>query len=202
MGNIPETIGEILSKLAEWLHLKPSEATRLRQVEDHLTRARADNADRLELVKEEIRALEARALKKKKEFDQARGDSKRIIGGEIERTFRELDRLHGRENIIASNMEKISITRAKLRELEAAQAQGVEEGQLDDIALELQDVFADLKVADRAAKDLERVEYEAPETAPVDVEKRMAAVGGDKEAQPELSAEAQKRLAELETEET
>ena len=200
MGSFGKFVSAILSKLAILLGINPSEKRRMEIMKQKLGVAKANNVDQMEALKDEIRQLETQALRKKEELDQAKGDSKRIRIGEIERTFREINRLHGRERIIASNMEKISIAQAKLRELEAAKIQGVEEGHLDDIALELQEVFADLKVADRAAKDLERVEYEAPEAASVNVEKRMAAVGGDKEAQPELSAETQKRLAELETE--
>jgi len=201
MGTFNETIGAILSQLAEWLGIKPSEEHRLQRMEDRLAVAKADNVDRLEGIKEEIRVLESRARKKKREYDQAHGDTKRIVVGEIERVFRELDRLHGREKIISSNIEKTSIAQAKLGELRAARAQGVAEDELDAIAVDLQEAFEELKVSDRTARDLERVEYEAPEPSRVDVESRIAEVEGSKETSLELPEEMQKRLKELEAEE-
>ena len=200
MGRFLDAISAVLSKLAEWLHLKPSEAHRLERMEEKLAGARRDNADRLEALKDEMRTLERRALHKKKELDQARGDSKRIVAGEIERVFRELDRLHQREKIIARNIEKVSIAQSKVGELRAAQAQGVDESQLDDLALELQQAFEELKVSDRAVRDLEQVEYEPPQATHVDVPERVAEVTGAKETASGLSEQTANRLKQLEAE--
>ena len=201
MGNFAGKLGAVLSQLAEWLGIKPSEEHRLQRMGDRLATAKANNADRLESVKDEIRVLESRARKKKEEYDRAGGETKRIVTGEIERTFRELDRLRGQERIIGSNIEKISVAQAKLGELRAARTKGVEEAQLDDIAVDLQNAFEELKVTDSSARDLERVEYAAPEPKHVDAESRLEQVTGSKEASTELPEEMQKRLKELELEE-
>ncbi len=111
-----DSVSEILAKLAKMLGLKPSEARRMELMEQKLVSARAANVDRIEVIKQEIRQLETRALKKKKELDEARGDSKRIIAGEIERTFRDLDRLRGRESILTRNIDKLSMALSKLSE--------------------------------------------------------------------------------------
>lgn len=201
MVNFSEVISAILSKLAQLLGIKPSESQRLELMESKLGEAKATNVDRLEDLKREIRALEARALQKKREWVQAKGESRRIIAGEIERTFRDLDRLHGRERIISSNIDKLSLALSKIKELSVARAQGVEEGQLDELAVELQDVFADLKASDRAAKDLEQEKYEPLETSHIDVEERIAEVEGHKEAPSGLSEKTLRRLKQLEGEE-
>ena len=201
MGSFGETISAILSKLAQLLGIKPSEKRRTELMEQKLATAKASNVDRLETLKDKIRQFEAQALRKKKEFEASKGDTKRIVGGEIERLFRDLDRLHGQENVIAANIERISVAQAKLEEYRAAEAKGLEEGELDDIALELQEAFEELKVADRASRDLEGVEYHAPQVSPVNAEKRMAEVAGEQETETGLSAETEKRLKQLETEE-
>ena len=201
MGSFGETISAILSKLAQLLGIKPSDKRRTELMEQKLATAKASNVDRLEALKDKIRQFEAQALRKKKEYEAAKGDSRRIVGGEIERLFRDLDRLHGQENVIGSNIERISVAQAKLEEYRAAQAKGLEEGELDDIALELQEAFGDLKVADRASRELESIEYQAPQVSPVNAEKRMAEVAGEQETSGGLSAETEKRLKQLETEE-
>jgi hypothetical protein len=201
MGSLADTISSLLARLAELLGLKSTEDKRMHAMQAKLASARADNTDRLEGLKEQIRTLEAAALRKKKEMESAKGDTKRIVVGEIERIFRDLDRLRGSENIITANLEKIAVAQAKLKELTEARAQSVSQDQLDDLALDLQQAFSELRLTDRAAKDLERVEYAAPQRTPVAVDERLAQTEGVKE-QPaaELSEETKRRLAALETE--
>ena len=134
------------------------------------------------------------------ELEGARGDIKRLVAGSIEQVFRDLDRLQGQEQIIRSNIERLSVAQAKLQELNVAQVTGLEEGQLDDIALDLQDAFAGLKATDREAAELEQVAYEAPKRSRVDVEQRMAEVEGEGVNTTGLSPEAEKRLKQLEAE--
>lgn len=198
MGNFEESISAILSKLARLLGIKPTDERRTEMMEQKLAVAKAGNVDQLEALKDKIRQFEAQVLRKKKEYESARGDSKRIVGGEIERLFRDLDRLHGRENVIGSNIERISVAQAKIQEYKVAQTKGLEEDELDDIALELQDAFEGLKVADRASRDLEYVKYQAPRADPVNTEKRMAEVTGEQQTTTGLSAETEKRLRQLE----
>jgi hypothetical protein len=183
------------------LGLKPSEKRRLDLMEQKLAAAKAGNVDRLEGLKERIKLLEGQALRKKKELEAARGDSKRIVAGSIEQLFRDLDRLQGQEQIIRSNIERVSVAQAKLQELKVAQETGLEEGQLDDIALDLQEAFAGLKATDREAAGLEQVAYDAPQRSRVDIEQRMAEVAGEAANTTGLSPETEKRLKQLESEE-
>lgn len=200
MATLGEAASAILSKLAQLLGVKPSDKRRVEMMGQKLASAKVTNEDRLEALKDKIKQLETQALRKKKEYEAAHGDSKRIVGGEIERLFRDLDRLRGQENIIASNIERVSLAQAKLGEYTAAQGQGLDEGELDDISLELQEAFEGLQVADRASRDLEHVEYQAPQISPVNAEERMAEVTGEQETATGLSAETEKRLKQLETE--
>ncbi|MCC5829242.1 MAG: hypothetical protein JJU36_07320 [Phycisphaeraceae bacterium] len=165
-----------------------------------LTAAKRDNEDSLHALKDDIRLLEARAVHKKRELDQVHGDSKRIVVGEIDRIFRELDGLRGRENIIAANLERIRVALAKVDEAEAALRAGVTEEQFDELAFEIQGLFSELKTLDRAAADLDRERYEPPATSKVDVDQRVEEVQGAREAPVTLSPETEKRLKQLETE--
>ncbi len=198
MSKLTETVSDILAQLAEWIGLKSSEADKLDALEQKLIRARASNEDRLEALKDEIRTLEARVLQKKKEADAARGDIKRMIIREIEQIIRDLDRLRGRETIITANVERTSVAVAKIHELRAARDQGVKDDQLDEIALDLQEVFADLKEADRGVRELEKERYEGAERASVDVSQRVGEVEGSKVTAGEFSEATLKRLKEIE----
>ncbi len=64
--------------------------------------------------------------------------------------------------------------------------------------MDLQEVFGQLKAADREARDLENERYEAPERPPVDVSQRVGELEGEKETATELSDATLKRLKELE----
>lgn len=198
MSTFTDTLSSILAKFAEWLGIKPTPDKRFDLMEQKLVTARASNADKLEALKDEIRKLERRAVQKKQEADAARGDIKRMVVREIEQLFRDLDRLRGRENIIVANLDRISTAIAKIGELRAAKESGAEEGELDDLALELQEVFTSLKDADRETRDLEKESYEGPTRSSVDVTQRVGELEGEKETSAELSESTLKRLKEIE----
>ena len=197
-------LGDIISRLLELLGLKHSDKKKYEAMENKLRAARASNVDRLEGMKEQIGTLEAKAKSKKKDYDAAAGDTKRVIAGEIERIFGDLDRLQGRETILGRNIEKLGLAIAKVAEVRDAQTQGIDEETLDDIAIELEEMFADLKATDRAADGLEKVTYEAPKGKEVDVESRMADLEGrtetSKESTGALSDSTLERLKALEGE--
>ncbi len=170
-------------------------------MEVKFTTSKRDNLNSLESLKDEIRALEARALRKKQELETVRGDSRRIVVGEIERIFRELDRLRGRENVIAANLDRLGVALAKIGEGKAALRAGVREEQFDDIAMELQELFSGLRESDRAAQDLEQERYRAAVPNKVETDKRMAELTEEEKAPSDLSPEMEKRLKQLEAEE-
>jgi hypothetical protein len=200
MSNFWDSIYELLTKL---FGSNSSDQRRLKALdgmETHFISARRDNEDNLHSLKDEIKAHEARALKKKQELEQTHGDSKRIVVGEIERIFRELDLTKGRESIVAANLERISQGLAKVREAKAALQAGINEDQFDEIAVEIEDLFSTLKASDRAAADMNREEYAAPETSSVNVDERLESVEGQGVASVDLSPEMQARFKALETE--
>ena len=198
-------LSDIIAKLLELLGLKHSDAKKYEAMERKLRTAKATNVDRLEGLKEQIGVLARQLKTKKKEYDTATGDTKRVVAGEIKRLFGDLDHLQGRETIIGRNLEKLGLAIAKVAEMRDAHAQGVDEEMLDDIAVELEDIFADLKATDRAAAGLEKTSYEAPKGEHVDIESRMADLEGQSESSAEpagtLSESTLDRLKELAGEE-
>ena len=187
-------MGEFLSRLAELLHLKQSGAAKLAQMENGLRAARRNNEDRLQDLKAEIRALEARAVQKKQEFDAARGPAKQIVAGEIERILRERNSLRERARIVEDSIDKIQLAVSKIGEAKAADARGVRAEQFDDIAIELDEQLGQLKADSSAARDLERVKYEAPEKEGAERQAEAA------DAEVKLSKDVMKELRELEAE--
>lgn len=205
MASFGELIRSLLEKVAQVLGGKGPDEKRLRtldQMEEKLLVAKRDNTDAVDQLKADIRSREKQAVRKKRELDQTRGESKRVVVGEIERIFRGLDRLRGAEDITAANLDRIGLALAKVGEAKAALRRGAAEEQFDDIALEIQDLFSKIRDADQAARQLEGEQYAAPERSRVDVEKRMAEVQGEEATAAELSPETQKRLEQLETEST
>jgi hypothetical protein len=197
-------LSDLLSRIAQMLGLKPSEAKRMELMEQKLAASKRTNVDRLEAIKEEIRQLEGRALRKKKELDAARGESKRIIVREIEVTFGDLDRLRSKETILAQNIDRISAALAKIQDVRAAKGRGIEEEQIDEIAIDAEEAFADLKRSDRAADGLDKIQYTPREPARVDVEERMGDLSPTdtepkKATETGLSAETARRLKDLES---
>ena len=194
-------LGDIIAKLLELLGLKHSDASKYDAMEQKLRAAKATNVDRLESMKEQIGVLERQAKAKKVEYDAAAGDTKQVIAGEIKRIFADLDRLIGRDAIIGQNINKLGLAIAKVVQMRDAQAQSVDQDTLDDIAVELEDLFADLKATDRAASGLESVAYEAPQGQSVDIESRMADLEGQittsTESAGELPESTLARLKEL-----
>ena len=157
--------------------------------------------DSLDQLKEKSNQLERKALGLKNDFDSANGNSKKIIGKEIEQVFRDIDRMRGQENIIMSKIDQYSLAQSKMEELTHAQPQGVDENLLDDVAVDLQDAHEELKSADRVAADLESIEYENPSMSKIDSEERLAEINEDQESVDKLPSEIEERLSQLETEE-
>lgn len=172
----------------------------LRKMDIQFTDTQRDNEDSLRQIKDDIRALEARVLQKKREMEGSHGETRRIIVGEIERLFRAMDRIRDRETVVAENLDRMSKACAKIAEARAALRAGVTEEQLDTVALEIQDSFADLRTLDRAAKDLDEEKYEPTAATRMDVTRRMAETQGTAESPVDLSPETEKRLKLLETE--
>jgi len=194
-------LNDVIARLLQMLGLKKSQADKYAAMEKKLRAKKASNVDRLEGLKEQIAALENKARQKKKEYDAATGDTKRIIGGEIERIFTELDNTRNRESIIGSNINTVSMAISKTQELVDAQTRGVEQDDLDELAVELEDIIGEMKDTDRAAEDLERVKYREPEKKSIDIEDRMeqleGAIESEKKDQETLSESSAQRLREL-----
>ncbi|MBN1506058.1 MAG: hypothetical protein JW955_04385 [Sedimentisphaerales bacterium] len=200
MAGLWETIRSLVARLFGGSDAR-RRASALETMEANFAASKRDNTGGLEALKEEIRTLESRAMQKKQEFERSHGDSRRVVAGEIERVFREMDRLRGRETIIGKNLDRIGVALDKIREAKAALQTGVTEGQFDEIALELQDLFATLRQSDKAARDLERERYEVAEPTPVKTEQRVAEFAEETKPPITLSPETEERLKKLEAEE-
>ncbi len=194
-------LSDMLEKILEMLGIKKTDSQQYAKVEQKLRSARSVNTDRLDQLKDKVSDLERQVRQKNREYENATGDTKRIIGGEIERLFRDIDRLRGQETIVTRNMDKISMTLAKVDEWRTAQEQGVDEEMLDGLAIDLEDIFAELKATDRTAKSLDNVKYEE-EAKPdsIDIERRMSELQGEKVSSETMSAETAVRLKELDSE--
>ena len=193
-------MADFMSKLLEILHVKKSTERRMAEMERNLKRAKSGNEDRLQDLKADVRRLEALAVQKKKEFDETRGDSKQMVGGEIALIIRERNRLRDRGKIISGNIERLATALAKIEEWRAAKTSGIHGGDLDDIAIEAQDRFDDLEISDSAARDLARVGYKARQGERADVTREVEELKETgKEAAGILPSEILKELKELET---
>jgi len=166
---------------------------------------KATNESKLEDLKDQIRDLTERAREKKREYDaETARHLKRIIAGEINRLLDQLDRFKNREIIIERNLNQTILLIEKNQELESAELRGVSEEDMDELAIDLEDVFADMKDTDRAVKELEKVAYQPERAKETNIEERMAELeldgqpeAGGKETDEDLVEETQLRLKEL-----
>ena len=194
-------IPQWLASILEFFGIKQSDSAKYRRLKEKLLDTKATYVDRLESLKDRIQTLERKALDKKREYDATKGRVKQVVAGEIDRLFKELDRSKENEAIIGQNIEKANLAIGKLESMEDAQRPGVSEDVFDELAVELKDIYADLKRTDQAARDLENVEYEAPGTSRVDAESRMAELeipsNSAEETSGELPQSTVERLKEL-----
>jgi len=193
-------LADLLARMAAATGLKASDARRLETFQKKLAEKKTSNSYQVEKIKDEIRSLEARALQKNQEFGAARGGVKAIVQGEIERTFRDLDRLQGQRAILERNLEQISEVEAKLGELGAATLRGATDAEVDHWIDAAQETFADLRADDRAMRDMCKERYAGPPSEPVDIAARVSRVEAPKKKEAALPADIQKRLKELEPE--
>ena len=193
-------ISDLLAKLLELLGLKTSQKKKFQKMERSLRDKKAINEDRLEELKDQIARVERQVLTKKREYEAAKGDTKRIVGGEIERLFKSVDRSRGQEDILARNLGQIGLGLAKLAEIRAALDSGVDEAVFDELALELQDIFGEMKEVDQEARELEATKYLSPRSESIDIDARMAALEADtpkaQTATPQRQSEAPEGLSQ------
>ena len=203
MENFSEFVGGLTSKLAKGLKLVPTEQGRLAQFKATFLQNRAENQDSLEALKDEIHQVEDLIKLKKARYDAAHGLVQKTIGQEIEQAFRELDRKESQGALILRNLETTSVTLDKIRELEEAGKGGVDEQHLDEIAVRLEDAFAEVKQADAALEGLTEVKYEARARETMDLDRRLGELSGSKgpkKSEPGLSDATLERLKKLEKE--
>jgi hypothetical protein len=198
MENFNDLISSIGSRLKRGLGLKPSDEKQLAAWRTKYSQDKADNQDRLESLKDEVRQLEARILQKKAKLEQSRGPLQKIIGAEIEQAFRELDRKEKQVRIIIDSIEAVSIALDKVRELEHAIARHLKGDDLDKVATLTEDIIEENRLAVSALEDLQRLEHGGLETQPMDVEGRLRQLTGPAEKETGLSEATRARLKQLE----
>jgi hypothetical protein len=190
-------LSSIASRLRRGLGLDPSDERQLEAWKAKYAQSKADNQDRLESVKDEVRQLEARILQKKAQFDQSRGPVRKILGVEIEQAFRELDRKEKQVSIIARSIEASAIALDKVKELEHAKAHRLTEDDLDQATILTEDAIQENKHIVDALKELQELEHGGLETEPVDVEERLRQMAGPAEEHAGLSEKTLERLKQL-----
>ena len=198
MENFNDLIGSIASRLKRGLGLKPSDEKQLAAWRTKYSQDKADNQDRLESVKDEVRQLEARILQKNAKLEQSHGPLQKIIGAEIEQAFRELDRKEKQVRIIMDSIEAVSIALDKVKELEHAIARHLKGDDLDKVSTLTEDIIDENKQAVSALEDLRRLEHGGLETEPVDVERRLRELTSPAEKETGLSEATRERLKQLE----
>ncbi len=202
MGSLGESMQDLLARVATSLGIKDSEARRLEKVIDRLAAEKQRYADKIDDLKDEIERLEAQALKKKKRMDAARGESKRIIGREIEQILVERKSLREREGLLFNRQRKVILLLSKFELASHAtelEKQSLPEDLPDEAMDLMEDLIAEEKSSDKVHDQLEKRRYEEPKRAPeVDVAAELAGITGESEADTGLSKEFMDELDALE----
>lgn len=166
---------------------------------------RKANETELENLKDEVRNLTERARDKKREYDRETGKHlKAIIAGELTLILDELDAGKDHERIITRNLRQAALTERKRREAKVAQKHGVSQEAMDEVAIEYEDAVAQMRQADRAAEELEKVAYRPEREKEADLDERMAEMEIDakpeareRQAEDDLPEETLRRMKEL-----
>ena len=203
MGNVSESLADVLAKLAEWLHLKPSEERRLKNERETYILEERNCWDELERVKEEIPRLENAALKLREEIERAHGLGRRIAIRQLQSTHKKLKHIEPLTTILIEGAESYELAARKIDEIIRAMRMQVDEDKLDDLNLELEDLRDRQKDRDRAREELERTVYEgtvpardkdqppaeeADQEIPEDLEKWLDEIQASKTPKPEAKA--------------
>ena len=190
-------IGSLAWRLRQGLGLKPSDQRQLEAWRTKYAQDKADNQDRLEAIKEEVRQLEARILQKKGKFDQARGTVQEIIGIEIGQAFEDLDGKKTGARIVADKIKAISVALNKIQELDYAMAHHLSEHDLDKLALMTEDNNATTEETFHALKELNALEHARLEAKPAGLQERLSQLSSPPEQQGAISPETLERLRQL-----
>ncbi|RME93648.1 MAG: hypothetical protein D6766_07735 [Verrucomicrobia bacterium] len=200
MRKFAELIAMLMRRLAEWMGLTTGQARRLGLLRDQCKRGVADNQDRLEALKEEIRQIERRIRSLKAEYERSHGPVKAMVGRQIEAAFREIDWKRDREAIIQRNIETYRKALEHVAKLEHARAGNLSDETLDDLGLSLEETYNEIRQADQALKEVDAVTYAPPEPDSVALEEKLQASETQQAETPGLSPQTAERLRKLETE--
>lgn len=196
MSGFKETVGELLSRLAILLRLKPSKEAARRALREQLKRAQADNYDTLETLKEEIQKLEKQAEQKTKEHEKSRGDVQRILVQQIKDIYHQIDLKKGTENITVGNLNGIGVSLAKLDELAAAEKSGASSEKVEQLSEELAENIDGLKERDLLVKHVQSATTYSPpesETTATKTEEEKELPRREEQPEYEIPEEIKKR---------
>lgn len=190
-------ISSVAVRVSQGLGFKPTESKQLKNWQLSFEQQQRDNHDRWEALKQDIHRIESQILKRKAEYDSAHGMVREMVGEEIKLLFADLDRKQAQIKILRRNIDALSVTLDKIRELEQAAAKCVGEDQLDAIAVRLEEALDEVKQADAALEGIEQIQYEGPGRAAMDIKKRTEELKESGEKPTGLSESVQERLNQL-----
>ena len=154
-------------------------------------------------MKDGLRKLEARVLKLHEEHQrESSGGLRKVMAREMEQACLELEQKEGRMDLLFANIERQAATLEKIAQLEETAHRGVSETQVDELAIELEEAFDDLELADEAMRGAENVTYHKKECGKVDVEKHVRQIRGEPLALSSATASIVARLRKLKAEPT
>ena len=198
-------VGSLLSRVAAWLHLTPSEAqdkqrvlAALKKREEELTIHRANNNELIEEEKVIIRRLQARARKLHEEYKTSDPVSQELVVGQIEGTFEDLDRRKPSWAALLQNLSRLTRVISNIAEIRASLAMGITEDEITDLALDKEEAVDAARRADDAMRDLEGIEGPARAAeGPKAAKKRAASLDRAGQAAKPLRPDLLKRLEAL-----
>ncbi len=144
-------------------------------IEQKLRAMKIENVNNFDELKKKIQHLEAKIVRKKTEYDTSRGSVKQMVMLEIEQMFKELDSLKQNQLILNRNINKITQEISKLEQIRDSGLQGLNQEEIDQLALNLEDNFSKLQELDLVSKDLERVIYHHKEENQSELLERLSA---------------------------
>lgn len=131
--------------------------------------------DELENLKDQIRDVQSTILTKETERNASSGEIRNIVEREIKQLFTDVEKFKGRQEILFRHLDTNSTTIAKIEELvQGLKSPTIEEGVIDILINELEDLFDKLRDEDHSLRELNQVQYKAPVSAAINVDEKLA----------------------------
>lgn len=148
----------VLDRLANLAKQGGIDVKRLRKLKEKYSIARRDYNDIVNDALEQIQILEGKAVRLKREYDNASKRQKSSVASKIERIFQRMDAEQKKVDVANSNIGGLNQAIDKIDQIIIAAGRKASEEELDEVAVQGEEVAEDTEAFLEAAEDLSSID--------------------------------------------